>query len=61
MIKKIRRSGDNKVRLSKHGTKPPGVNTNRVTQVPKHIKDPLAGKKVSSTLDDEDVDVIILT
>lgn len=61
MVKKIRRSGDTRIKMSNHGTKTSGVNTGKVTQVPKHEKDPLAGKTLGSTLDDENVDVIILT
>ena len=61
MVKKIRRSGDARVRTTKQGTKPSGVNTGKVTQVPKHDKNPLAGKTLGSNLDDDGIDVIILT
>ena len=60
MVKKIRRSGDARVKTSKQGIKPSGVNTNKVTQVPKHDKNPLSGKVLGSNLDDDGIDVIIL-
>lgn len=60
MVKRIRRAGDARVKTTKQGIKPSGVNTRKVTQVPKHDKNPLAGKTLGSTLDNDKIDVIIL-